>query len=566
MNRGRGGTAGLGGAVAAAVLTMILAGCAEVAPPPGGEVDKTGPTLLGSTPASGAVNVAPGNSIIIFFSEGVRQPSSGKGVFISPRPSRDPKLKWKTDRLEIVLPDSFQAQTTHMVALSADIADLRGNRLDSSTIIAFSTAPTIDSGAVAGYVYSQGKPAAGTLVGLFRAGTFQDSITAYDSLYPDYLGQASREGYFRFAFLPRQEYQLVAFDDKNRNERFEPKREGFALPDRPVVVGGDFPLENLQLALTTQDTASPEVIAAAYTADRIVRLRLSRTIPLDLMRQYAHNVTLRSQADTTQVITANALLESDTNVASILHVYFGALNDGLYQVDLTYDVSRPVISYGNLSVKNVADKNPPTIERFSPDSKPRFVSQVKMQAVFSEAVDTAKITPETFVLRQKSGGQVPFTAKWHDVFHLLLEPSKLREGESYTLAVSEFDVVDLAGNALGDSLREYSFSTLDADSLGMVSGDVVVAIPGQQDTPSELTFRKIGTDQSYETTASGHQFKIDLPAGRYLITGFVDSDLDGKRGYGSIIPFSLAETWMAFPDTVSVRARFETAGLHLEFK
>jgi hypothetical protein len=59
---------------------------------------------------------------------------------------------------------------------------------------------------------------------------------------------------------------------------------------------------------------------------------------------------------------------------------------------------------------------------------------------------------------------------------------------------------------------------------------------------------------------------VDLPGSKYLLSGFIDSDLDGKKGKGSIDPFRLAETSASYPDTIAVRPRFETAEIKFEFK
>ncbi len=553
-----------------AIMLVGLFGCAEVASPPGGEADKTNPYLVGSVPENGAVNVGLSNSITLFFSERIVKPPSGKAVFVSPRPSRDPKIKWKSSRIEVVLPDSFKVPQTYIVSLSSSIADLHGNRLDSSSIVAFSTGPAIDSGEVAGHIYSGNHPGSGLIVALYNASTFEDSTVVFDSLYPDYVAQSNKEGFFAFQYLPEREYKLVAFDDKNRNERFNPERESFALPDRPIIIGGQIPLDNLLLSLTTQDTVSAEIISAVFTVDRLLKVRLSRKIPLKLLRQSPSNLMLSNQSDTPKkaphVFPCNSLLESDEDSASVLNGYFGLLRDGIYNLELTYDISKPSLRYRNVEVSSVKDINAPTVVRFNPGNVPQFMDQVEIQAVFSEPLDTTKMSEGTFELWESADTKVSLSREWLDAFHLLLHPALLKEGARYRLAVTEFEVADLAGNILGDSLREYPFTILASDSLGSASGEVVIDITGEEDSPVVLSFRQLGTQQVFHSGASGREFKMDLPRGKYLLSGFVDSDLDGTKGNGSIYPFRLAETSASYPDTIAVRARFETTGIRFGFK
>ena len=551
------------------ILSALIAGlisCAEVAPPPGGEADKLRPVLMGSVPADRATEVAPDRVIKLFFSERVVSPRTGKAVFISPRPLQEPRLRWKSDRLEIFLPDTFRTDETYIVSLSADITDLRGNKLDSSVMIAFSTGAFIDSGTVSGRVFAADKPRGGLMVGLYRATVFDDTATILDSLYPDYLTRSNQEGAFTFQYLPSREYRLVAFEDKNRDERFNPSRESFALPDRPIVPGGKVPVDNLELMLTSQDTVTTEIISAAFIAEGLLKIRMSRSIELGILCQNPSNLLLSSQTDSGQVIVAGSFPECDLEETSILHALFDSLPEGVYDLELMFDLSQSAITYAGIKSTVADDQKPPTIERFYPDPSPQFVEDVELQLVFSEPLDTAGLTDEAFVLQDGKEQNIPLTLKWRDPFHLLLQPSELNEGTSYTLTVAEFEIADAAGNMLGDTLKQYSFSTLNSSTLGSISGEVVIAIEGQQDSPAMLSFKKVGSSRTFDLSVTDRTFAIDVPSGKYLLSGFVDSDLDGVRGVGSISPFRLAETSASYPDTISVRSRFETAGIRFEIR
>ncbi len=208
-------------------------GCAEVLPPPGGEPDRTSPRIDSTSPANGSVGVLSEKTIEIQFSEQV-QAGTGKAVYISPRPKTDPKLKWRGDRLTITLADSFPPNQTTVVSIGSAVTDLRNNHLDSSMTIAFSTGPSLDSGRVSGTVLKEGVGQPTVLVGLWELGRLTDS-TVIDSLYPDYLTVTDAKGNFILKFLPDKSYRLIAFVDRSKNDRFNPKRESIALPDRAGI-------------------------------------------------------------------------------------------------------------------------------------------------------------------------------------------------------------------------------------------------------------------------------------------------------------------------------------------
>jgi len=86
--------------------------CAEIGNPPGGEEDRLGPFLIGSTPQNESVQVPSGNTVTLFFSEPIQKPSRGTPVFVSPRQSEPPEVKWKKDQIIVTLTDDFTRDLT----------------------------------------------------------------------------------------------------------------------------------------------------------------------------------------------------------------------------------------------------------------------------------------------------------------------------------------------------------------------------------------------------------------------------------------------------------------------
>ncbi|HEX2896437.1 MAG TPA: Ig-like domain-containing protein, partial [candidate division Zixibacteria bacterium] len=213
------------------VILILILNCAEVAPPPGGEEDKLPPTIIQTSPVNGATLVAPGREITIWFSEGVIRPVSSKPVFISPRQSELPEIHWKSDRLTVRLAEDFDSNQTYVLTVAPEITDWRRNKMDSTVTIAFSTGDKIDSGSISGYILTSGAPKGGILVGLYEMNPNSTEIP-YDSVFPAYLSQSAADGSFKFRFLPQGEFALIGFDDINRNERYNPLDEPFAVPDR----------------------------------------------------------------------------------------------------------------------------------------------------------------------------------------------------------------------------------------------------------------------------------------------------------------------------------------------
>jgi len=558
---------------------LLVAGCAEVGAPPGGELDRTGPRLLDSYPANGSLNVPPGHEITLIFSERVVKPERADALYISPRPRVDAKVQWKSNRVSIRLFDPFQPDQTYVVSVATALTDLRGNPLDTAITLAFSTGQTLDSGTVSGSVLRDGRPAAGTCLALYAVSSYSDSLV-YDSLPADYITTSNKDGVFAFKYLPNQPFQLIGFEDKNRNQFFEPQTEPFALPDRSVVVGGDLRLDKLRLVVTSRDTLAPTVLSTVITPDNLVKTRLSRAISTAGLKSSPSDLTLTSLTAGTTIYPAVGFLEADTTVTQLITAVFTNLEGGLYCWVLVYDSSKPPIVRDSLTFEKREDKTAPTIVRFQPGTRSYYADRVDMRLTLSEPIDRSLFSPETFFLRENDSLMVPLKAVDSGPFSIQLIPERLLPGKRYRLDVAEFDLVDLAGNSVGDSILTYQFSTLDQDSLGSISGTVAIGLPERSNAPVVLVFEEAGKKvESYRTVVRGpvstpgagpqlpqggaRPYSVELPAGRYLLSAFVDEDNDGFPSHGQLYPYRRSETQAILNDTIAVRARFETAGIDL---
>lgn len=489
-------------------------------------------------------------------------------------------MNWKSDRVTIRLFDPFAPNQTYVVSVGTDLKDLRNNSLDTAITLAFSTGATLDSGAVGGVVWRDGKAAGGIVMALYDLAGEADSLT-YDSLYADYITTTNREGMFAFKYLPDRRFRLIAFEDKNRDQLFNPQIEAYGLPDREILAGGGLNLERLSLTVTTKDTLPPTILSTTVTPDNLIRTRLSKAVATSYLIANPSALTLAPVDDSAAPpLTSAGFLEADTSQTQVITAFFPNLISGLYGIELQYDPDKPILSRDSIAIERREDRTVPVIARFQPGSRSYYADQIDIQLTLSEPFDRSHLGPETFFLRENDSVLVPVTTEARGPFSEHLIPERLQPGKKYRLDIAQFDLVDLAGNQLGDSLVSYSFSTLNRDSLGSISGDVQIGLADRADAPVLMTFRRAGkADESYRLTVKGpnlssgnaatpsniaRPFSIELPAGNYLLSGFVDEDGDGEPSYGRLYPFHHAETQAVYSDTVAVRARFETSGIQFK--
>ena len=544
---------------------LFALNCAEVAAPPGGEEDRLVPTVTRTSPDNGSINVPSGQEITFWFSEGIVRPTATRPVFISPRQAIPPKLKWKTDRLIITLADAFDSNQTYVVTLSAEITDWRRNKMDSTVSIAFSTGEIIDSGSVGGFITALGKPKSGILAGLYELSTDTLEIE-YDSIYPNYVTQSATDGSFKFKFLPDKIFRLIAFEDLNRNERYNPKDEPFAVSDRTIKTGSSIFLDQLYLEMSEPLKKELAIASAFYTADGLIKVRLNQKIELDYLKHHLNQITFSSKSAPNRTVTAQAILESHLDTTSVLTVYPEKMDTGGHVISLMADSSAAPVTFEGLTIGVLKDKNPPVLIKFSPDNKPHFKEKIDITALFSEPVDKEKTAEGTFLLTTGDEQSVKIRSRWIDPFHIEFISDSLIDGAAYSMSMAEFEIFDLSGNVLGDSIQSFGFSVIDVDSLGSISGRITVELADKMESIKQLTFTRVSGDQSFDIKVPGNIFTTELPSGKYLMSGYLDENNNGKRDLGSTFPFTFAETFAKSSDTISVRARFETAGIEFKFR
>ena len=477
-----------------------------------------------------------------------------------------PKIRWKAENIQIALAEDFDSNQTYIVSVSSEVADLRGNRLDSTVTVAFSTGLQIDTGSIAGRVLASGQPAGGMVIALYKMTAITDT-TVYDSIYASYVVTSNQEGSFRFQYLPEGSYRLIAYEDRNQDEHFNPARELFALSDREIDVGGQLPLEQLVLLVTSYDSLAPDILSAVGTKDNLVRIRLSKAVGIGALKEDPSRLLLHNLAEgRTSIIPARGFLESADGETDVLTAYFEDLSGGSYEIELSHDPDLPSLIYDTLHFERVTDMTPPAIVSFEPAERPLFADRVNILLRFSEPLDTAGVKPQTFVLWESEEKPVRLKHEWIGPFAISFRPEELNPGKRYRFDITEFDLADQYGNLLGDSLVSYHFSTLDDDSLGSIGGEVEIGLPSRASNPVVLIFKNTGDNAEFMLPTRTGQFLMQVPPGRYVLCGFIDQDSDGKHSSGSITPFRTAETFAIYSDTIDVRARFETAGTLFEFK
>ncbi len=547
---------------------IFLVGCAEIGPPPGGKIDKVKPRIISSSPADGSTSVKPDNKIIITFSERIIKPLSKRPIYISPRLQSEPKIQWKSDKVIITLADSFAVDQTYIISFAEGIQDLRRNPLDSGSVIAFTTGGKLANGVISGRVVDKNNiPQKNIITALYNK-DFTDTATTIDSLYPTYMVVTDNDGQFSFRYIPNGKYLLLAFLDKNKNERLDTKIEQYGLTDRSITLDSSLSnINNLSITLTAHEESQQTINAVRQTNDNMIKIDFNFNL-LHQQKFDLHKIklSLKDYNTASEIYQQEFSLLIDSSSAHSISAYFGILPKGRYQ--LSYDYNNSHIIFDSVSVKEVVDKNKPTIKLFQPPANQKtFRDSLHLQIQFSEPLDNARLTKESFYFIDKDSNLVFPDFEFVNPSMISFSNNFLIDTlYQYRLHISEFDVTDLAGNTMGDSTTIKSFSFINPDSLGVVQGSIHIVGLFPQNSHTVLLFKNILTNQLFTNYSDGSLFNIQLPQGKYIFSGFLDLNNNTARDYGSLSPLQYAEPYMNYSDTIKVRARFETTDILLEFK
>ncbi|HLL85029.1 MAG TPA: Ig-like domain-containing protein, partial [Longimicrobium sp.] len=191
---------------------LLVAACAHIEAPTGGEEDKVGPQLLTTRPDTFARSPNLRTPAVFVFDEGLSEERLEEAITVSPRTSAVAVDK-DGGELRVSLRRGWEPNRIYQVVIDSTVQDRFANRIQEPIRLVFSTGPEIPETFLSGTVLERqtAQPAKGVRV---------EAILRPDSLV--YATRTDEAGTFAFAQIPAGEYQVRAFSDPNANRALEP--------------------------------------------------------------------------------------------------------------------------------------------------------------------------------------------------------------------------------------------------------------------------------------------------------------------------------------------------------
>ncbi len=225
------------------LLSFIIASCAQILAPTGGERDVTPPKLLTSVPENETLKFKE-KAFTLQFDEYFSLDNPNDNVLISPPLKSKPEFKIKGKKLIVEIEDSLKSNTTYSIMFSDCIRDItEGNKIPMLQYV-FSTGENLDSAMYKGKLINAEslEPEKNAFVMLYADGN--DTLPSTQK--PLYITKTNEKGEFNFKYLAKSSYYLYALQDKNNNLLFDMINEPFAFANEKIEVFFDDELEDFK--------------------------------------------------------------------------------------------------------------------------------------------------------------------------------------------------------------------------------------------------------------------------------------------------------------------------------
>lgn len=552
--------------------------------PPGGGVDTTPPEIISVSPKPDSTGVDLNSKIEITFSERMSGKPTQESIFISPFPKKPFNYKWRGKKLILSPPEPLLRNKTYVVTIGTGAQDLRRNPLSESYTFAFSTGAALDYGSISGEVWTKQKDRFGTESGISiwaYLSCSEHSEPVSDTIKidpekdkPDYVTQSDVEGKYVFKNLSSGKYRLFAVRDLNRDQVWNPDKEAVGVSTQDVeLTSNDLAIDHIDFILALRDTAKPSLLNCQSLNKSQVRLDFDEKLKAESVLNPDNFEIVSISTSEDLKVTEVYFQEDNTQNIFILTAEMRPQEKYELKVFNLEDESGNILdATANTCVfmgSSISDTSGPKVVSILPkDGEANVPQDTEIKLVFDEPPNHSSVE-SCFSLFDSNGVLISGESRWENPHTFIFSPDSFLLGMmKYQIKLQSKKVFDLSGNAMTDSVLFLTFTTLNPDTLGSLSGKVQIlgeSISGEiMVTLSQID--KVRRRHQKSLSQSGpFLFKNMLP-GKYMVGAYLDLDEDGNLTIGTPKPFIPCEPFTFFPDTVHVRSRWETEGVELKFR
>lgn len=531
------------------ILILLFVTCANERPITGGPEDKEAPQIIFSLPENESVEVDPQTEILIKFNEQMKKSTFNSSLQIWPRPRGGYELKSSWTWLKISFNEPLDTNETYLLTLDKGVQDLRGNGLEATYVMAFSTGKDLNGGRLTGRIFGPNDIKKKGDLFLYRQ--FDTELSELRKLDADYVFQPDDQGHFELPYLAERSYMLFYHWDRNLNKLIDGD-DYFGRPEAASVWARSdtvqsvhkiwpqvVPLDNLKLLEVSQ------------MENQFLQVRASRMVSeesLELVEFYANNVQI-------PVLGGSTVKEDD--YAMLLDLAVPLMDSSQVWIHNFQDTSGYMLNsdtlilhtanefdtleLGKINVDWLNDQlaAPDSIQQISLTSRlPLVFKNDSAFTVLDPAVDSVLIHGEL--------------EKFNSMQWVFTPDSLLEGGINYKWQIETQHIYSPLNGRELDSLMTGQLKLTNQDSLGSLK------VLHMSSNTLNCRLKGKGVDRKFKLKPSSPALIEGLPAQSYILVAFIDENGDGRYQSGGVGPAAGSEPFIFYPDPIKVRARWET--------
>ena len=535
------------------IIAAIVSACATPVPPSGGPKDITPPVVLNYNPVNNSLGLKSKSKVKITFDEYVVLAKLNEQLIVSPPVKKMPEVLIKGKKIEIILPDSLEENTTYNIFFGDAVQNFKENLPIQNFSYSFSTGMYVDSLQISGKVLNAFdlKPIEGVLVILYKDSC--DTVGLYQKPY--YVAKSKADGTYRLQNLSAGKYRIFGIKDLNGNYIYDQPDEEIAfktelIEPETILSYPDSVPDSLRvkprqnnLYLYKEDFKQQAILnSGAFTTNKI------QVVTRNPLKQAGFKFLKAENAEYFLKPNSNA----DTSILWIKNVSIDTLflevSDGVRVIDTT----RIYLS----KVKKPDDST--LLKNFMPifDSQKQqgFFNPILIE--FPLPIKSADFSAVNLI-KSTAKEEIPVKVKcvWLDSFpytKMKIE-APLEERENYKLFIPIGTFTSIYGNS-NDSLRS-NFSTTQSRNYGSLklkitgvnNRNLIIQLLSGADKVVEE--RKISTDTT--------MIFPYLAGANYKVKAIEDSNNNGVWDKGKYSYGILPEKVFYLKDLINVRTNWD---------
>ena len=521
---------------------IIIASCAQITAPTGGERDKIAPKITVSNPPNSTINFHQ-KEIKIAFDEWIQPLTNPKAqVIISPDIEPFPNISIARNDLSIKFKDTLLPNTTYTIYFGDNIKDNNEGNVFANYKYIFSTGSFIDSLQVKGKVNtSLSKFPDNTYLLLYK----EIDDTSFLTKRPFYITKVQSDGSFDLENVKEGNYKIYALSDKNNNYFYDLPTEEIAFTDSFYHIAGNLDSLNLELFLPEESTLRINEYDRTINGG-VLHLTFNKQISPTKDEITTKIVQLPeispiafTENDSKKMSIYFPKLQSDTNAFSLVLYNNGNLIDTLQLRTTSKNYKNPISFFND----SIANKNPIVIETQSFKLVSSYYSL--------STIDTAKIS-----LTDTAQKNIPFTIQRSDDLQTYFIKADWKDAMQYKLQFQDSVLSDLVGNY--NKKQEFLISTRSTKK----AGKLLITYELPQNNANYIVFLKDNSGKVLDKQILRDSQRVQinyglLLAGTYSVEIIDDVNKNGIWNSGSFVNKTLPEKIYKEPKPILIKENWD---------